>query len=309
VAPLSQREKTVRFYRPIMLDQSDQRINLPDNFWRQLMSLTESLAPQDRVLARTTGRYYGATRRIEDGGLPFMRIGVLRDKSDWPDTVEFSGASDELQALTLDGQQQLFESAFVVPFGGSLRIAVMPPIHGQVTPSGIGDWISFVAGHDVTDTRIELAPEVDKNVLEKLRNRATRLSKLTVRFPAGVDVPVSDMTNAGDSAKAVAMATQQRPLDASIEVTISTGNRSPIAAGVDMLEAAKSFIGLGADKLDVTMKLERANGETETEVHDVLQDKVTQRVMFSVHEDEKLTEKSVLTAINEAIETFQQQIT
>ena len=124
-----------------------------------------------------------------------------------------------------------------------------------------------------------------------------------------MEVPLADISNAGDSAKAVALATEQRPHEASIEVTISTGNRSPLGAGVDMLEAAKHFVGVGADKLDVTMKLERANGEIETEIHDVLKDKITERVTFSVHEDEKQTEVSVLVAINGAIETFQKQIT
>lgn len=271
------------------------------------MEASDSVKPEKRVLSRLTGRYYGATRQPEGGGLPYLRVGRLRDRSDWPDTVEFADAADGLQALELDGEQQLFESAYIVPFGASQRVAVMGPLQGLVSGAGLGDWISFMAGHDGTELRIELAPELDQKVLEKLSNQAVALSRLTVRFPAGADLDTGQLVDGGSAANAISDAVEARPTEASIEVTMSTGHRNPAGAGIDLLEAAKKLIGVGADKLEVTMKLESAGGFT-TETHNILRDDIAVNIAFAVDEDEAQTELSVLAAINVAIETFQKQI-
>lgn len=304
------RTKEVRFFRAALFDQNDQQITIPHGFWGEVMDASSSTAKDDvaaRVLSRLSGNYYGATRKPDGGGTRYLRVGALRERSDWPDTVEFAGVGDGLEALELDGEKQLFESAYVVPFGQSNRVAVMGPIRGMVTVTGIGEWVSMIAGHQGKATRIELLPEVDKGVLDKLNHDALTLSRLTVRFPAGVDVDETALTDVGASA-AISEAVAKRPKEASIEITMSTGNRRPEGTGSSLLNAARKLVGMGPDRLEVSMQLPKGADEVKTETHNVLKDQIARTVNFQVDADAALTELSVLAAISSAIEEFNQQI-
>ena len=310
---MGMRKKTVRFYNPVILDQNDQQVEIPQHYWSKVIEAALKKGTQDRILPRTgdTGDYYGRVSH-PDRGAPYLRIGRLRDRSEFPDTIDVSDLNDdELEALQLDDSQLLFESAYVVPFGLGNRVAVMGPIRGLVHSSSIAQWITFATGLENTDYRLELHPEYDKKALQKL-DQAEGVSRLTIRFPAGnlLDDPTAggDGAVTGDAYSAIAEASDLRPLETDLTITMSTAHRFPEGTALNLRETVKKLLGKGADKIEATMKFRQADGGLRTELHDLIRDDIAVNVEFEVEEGSPLEEASVLAAIAGAVRQFNERV-
>ena len=170
--------KTVKFYRPVLVHQDGSREDPSDDFWSDAHTVIAGLASKERGINYRAASYFGEAGSGKARAYRYIRVGRVRYRADWPETIDPNGHVDD---LNLDGRD-IFEGGYIVPFGTETRVAVIGPIRGLVSVNAIEWWLGQVLGLATTDVTLELVPEVDPALARKL-NEAIGVSRLSVRMP------------------------------------------------------------------------------------------------------------------------------
>lgn len=291
--------KQVRFFRPVLTDNNGKSVKLKSTFWDDVRRDIDALAEKDRNLRYGGAPYYGETGVALARAYPFIRVGRVRQQADWPDTLD---SNFTVAPLNLSNRN-LFEAGYVVPFGASNQIAYMGPLRGIVSMGAIEFWLGAVLGLPKLGQSLELAPEVDPNLLRKI-NAADGVSKLSVRVPYDESLRLAPGSRSRvENALASAVDTASDEVD--VELTFSYGRRTPkgtmrqeLKNTVQRLTRAK-----GLEKVEMSLLLPDGNG-FKTEHHELLKDTIAITRSWHVPDTHQITVDEAMQQIHEAIEQF-----
>lgn len=290
--------KTVKFYRPVLVHQDGSREEPNDDFWSGVHAYITSLDAGARGVNFRGASFFGEAAVGRARAYSFIRIGRVRYRADWPETIDPDGNVAE---LSLD-DRDIFEGGYVVPFGAETRVAVMGPVRGLVSVSAIEWWLGQALGLALTDVSLELVPEVDPTLARKL-NEAIGVSRLSVHLPKGT---VLEMDADSQVEQAFRAAHEASDDDLNVDLTFSFGHQRPTANKAGMLKRAAQRIAESgaAERVDVSLVLENPDGGYKVEQHELIRDRVSVTVQFDVEDDGRLSADEILDAVHAAIAAF-----
>lgn len=300
-------EKRVGFYQPILLDTDDQRHEIKGgDFWSDVHRDIAALSYAERRFNLNAAPFYGVADVGTKPAQKYIRLGRVRTASDWPDTIDDRDQSTA--PLTLPTGRNLFESAYMVPFGTTNVVAIMGPMHGIVSIRAVERWLNVALDLVTKGYTLELLPVVDTAVADKLV-ASEGVTRLQVRVPAGSSLELPDGAKTGAELaleNAVAAAVEEL----SAEIVLSAGRGR--ATAKSRLDLKKSVLRLlragGIDKLEVTMTSEdEATGRLVSQQHDLLRDIITTTATFPTDDHTQLDVDDVLIGINEAIRQYRER--
>lgn len=290
--------KIVKFYRPVLIHQDGSREEPNDDFWAAAHAHIASSDPGVRGVNFRGASFFGEAAVGRARAYQFIRVGRVRYRADWPETIDPDGNVDE---LTLEGRD-IFEGGYVVPFGTETRVAVMGPVRGLVSVAAIEWWLGHVLGIAATNTSLELVPEIDPTLARKL-NEAIGVSRLSVHMPKGTAL---NMEVDSQVEEAFATAHEASDDDLNVDLTFSFGHQRPQEEKAGMLKRAAQKIAESgsAERVDVSLMLEDADGGYKIEQHELIRDRVAVTVRFDVDDDSRLSADEILDAVHAAITEF-----
>ncbi|MCZ2827734.1 hypothetical protein O2W14_02635 [Modestobacter sp. VKM Ac-2986] len=290
----------VRFYEPLIRNQQGQRQTISGEFWKEARKDINDLAEADRNHTYRGVRYYGENRDPVSPATPYIYVGRLRPAADHPDGFRpGSGILGPLQPAQVG--DLISEPTLVLPFGTTNYVAVMSPVTGGTRIQAIEYWLNMALGFFPTDNTLTLAPLFDKKMTDKLAN-STGATRVQVRVAPGRDLPEN---LPGRLMRAVRASSQVTPSDLSVEMTWSFGHASGSQPSrVELLEAAREiWTGGWAESAEVNLEVQR-DDKIKTEIHQLINDRLTYTAKFDVPEGQSPTEQSVLKGMQDAIKQF-----
>jgi hypothetical protein len=293
--------KTVRFFRPVLIESDESRTDLDGTFWPSLRAHVAGLDTTARRVTVGGVRYRGDAGVGKVRSLPYLRVGSMRPPADWPDTVD---DVDEVEHLQLTGRV-LLENAYLVPFGTTSQVALMNPITGLVPMSAIETWIATVLDLQTQGQSIEFVPEVDTQVLAKL-NRSIAVASVKVKIPYDDDLDMPD-GSASRVESALSDLEDAAGPELDIEIKLSHGRRTPQQMGLTLKNFAQRLSrATGPERIDVSMVLPSGDG-FKRETHNLLRDEIAVTAKFTRPDDQQLSVDEILDAMGEAIGQFRQR--
>lgn len=295
-------KKVVRFYRPFIAEMDDSTALAPAGFWNGVHERLGDLDSQRRRIRIGSDPWFGDAGTGSRVALNFVRCGRERLRGDWPSVVDSQG---EVVPLALaDGN--LFEASYLVPFGAEgERVAIVGPLRGSAALSRIEAWLGQALEFPGRGKKLVLEPIIDERVAEKLAS-SIGVSRLEVTIPANHssvrDAPSSEVERAF-------AATEGLGAELDRTFTYSYANRKKGSRVEDLLRATRSILRMGdASKIKATLMLPR-DGEIQTEVHDLIRDRVSVEVDFHIDDDSQPEIDDMLTGMSLAIREFQSRST
>ena len=227
--------KIVRFYEPIHVDMKGTIRPLTSQFWTELRNSLSQLPHKDRESEYRGSIYYGEAKRARRPALPYLHIGRLRDRSDWPNTYEpDTGEIADLELAT--PELVLVERTYLVPFGSHDLVAIVSPL-GAASFQAIQRWLTEMCDLTLSDSLIELRPFIDEAVIRKLNERAVGVTKLSVPVPSDAEV---EQQGGGQVGRALRNAVNDNTPDLTISMKWSfERTRGSDAGRRGLLEAAR----------------------------------------------------------------------
>lgn len=305
------RKRRIYFFEPIEFDQHDRPTSYTQSFWTNFHSHVKDLGnPADpeknkRLRMEYLGRKYSGAARLEIAPAEnYFYIAKARPGSDWPD-VE-TADSQTTQLALADPSSRLVEPAYLLPVSGTPYVAALRTSGGP-SWSAIENWISSVSGLATQDKRIELAPYVREDQLERLR-AANGVSKLHLKVePDAAGLGSID----GELAKALETVQHLGAGAVSVEIGLSFGRARPD-------ERAAEDIARQVERLITNVKFKNASATIMApsedgksfakESVDFYKDRVTGTEYVGTNEDEAATPPVVLKAMSEAIRKFKKSL-
>lgn len=300
------RERTVYFFEPIVLDQSDDVQLMPAEFWDVVHERVLHLPEEERRGEYFGRRHIGYAKEEVTPALRYLYLGRLRPGSDWPDV---SGEDGEVASLASTGfNGTLIEPAYLLGVGGTNYLALMRSSAGPST-TAVARWLNDVSGFNELDHRLELRPYVRPDALERL-GRAQGAAKIHLKVDPGV---MNDASPRDELGRALKIAQEAGAGGVSVELTVSFGNARPTdGAGADLVEGVRELLtGSGAvslKKAAATVIVENEAGELVRDKIDFTMDRITVRQQVGANEDQEPTPPVVLSAMVKAIQKFREQI-
>jgi hypothetical protein len=121
--------KQVKFYSAVGVHKDGSRDELDGSFWTDAHAQISGLPEGHRSITYNRAPYFGEAGVGHARAYPYLRVGRIRRRGDWPDTVDGRGTVAPLDLQGVD----LFEGAYLVPFGTVNRVAFMGPLRGVVS--------------------------------------------------------------------------------------------------------------------------------------------------------------------------------
>lgn len=292
--------KIVKFYRPVLVYQDGTRAEPDDDFWTDTHAFIASLAYSARGANFGGASYFGEAATGRTRAHRYIRVGRVRYRADWPETVDPAGNVDE---LALDGRD-IFEGGYLVPFGSETRVAIMGPIRGLVSIKAMEAWLVQVLGLATSDATLELTPEVDPALARKL-DEAVGVSRLSVRLPKGTALGLRAESQVEEAFAAARNASAD---DLYVDMTFSFGHQRPTErAGMLKKAAQKIADSGGAERIDANLMLADGKGGYTVEQHELIRDHMAVTVDFDVNDNDRISPDEILDAIHRAITEFRQR--
>jgi len=292
--------KLVRFYQPICIERDGTRVEFSDGFWVDVRQQLSSMTVQERTASIHLAPYFGEAAVGLVRASPFIRVGRVRKPADFPDTLSAAGVVAPLQLDDAD----IFEGAYVVPFGPSNRIAFMGPLRGAlVTHSTVASWLTQVLGFVQHGRHVEFVPEIDPNLLDELA-KSDGLKRLKVQVAKGSTLPTPERGR-GAIEDALQQAVQVAGDDFDVVMGFSAGHATPSRdRRRELRETAKRLVKHGGAKsIEVGMLLEDDNG-TRVKTVDLLKNRVGFRVEIPADPQTRVSTDEILEAVDDAIKQF-----
>ena len=289
--------KTVRFYRPMIIEQDDSASPAPAGFWSSAHGVISSASVAARRMNIKTAPWFGDAGAGTSRAYPYIRCGRVRLPGDWPPVLDDHG--NVIPLSLVDGN--LFETAYLVPFGTAERIAMVGPVRGLVAKSSIETWLGALLNLPPQGRSLRLEPLIDEAVATKLAE-SIGVSRLSVTIPAHTafeapDGPKSEVEQALESTQALGQ-------DLDRTMTFSYGSRRKGAWIEELLTAARRLKRAeGVTKIEATLMLPTDTG-FRTEVHDLIEDRIAITAEFPVDDDSQPDVETMLEGIHDAIEEF-----
>jgi hypothetical protein len=292
--------KLVRFYEPLIRNQKGERQTISGEFWKDVRESIDALAESERNHTYRGVRYYGESRGPVSPATPYIYVGRLRPTADHPDGFRpGTGIMGPLKPAQ-DGDL-ISEPTLLLPFGTQNYVAVMSPVTGGTRIQAIEHWLNLALGFFPTDNHLSLAPLWDKKMADKLAN-SSGATRVMVRVAPGQQVP---QELPGRLMNAVRVSAETTPGDLSVEMTWSFGHASGSQPSkTELLRAAREiWSGEWAATAEVNLEVQKGE-KIKTEVHHLINDRLTYTAKFDVAEGQSPTEESVLKGMQDAIAQF-----
>lgn len=292
--------KTVKFYEPLIRNQKGERQTISGEFWKDARESINELSEAERNHTYRGVRYYGESRNPVSPATPYVYVGRLRPAADHPDGFRpGAGILGPLQPAQ-DGDL-ISEPTLVLPFGTQNYVAVMSPVTGGTRIQAIEHWLNLALGFFPTDNALALAPLWDKKMADKLAN-SSGATRVQVRVAPGNEVP-GELP--GRLMNAVRASAEITPSDLSVEMTWSFGHASGSQPSkTELLQAAREiWAGEWADTAEVNLEVQKGE-KIKTEIHHLINDRLTYTAKFDVAEGQSPSEMSVLKGMQDAIAQF-----
>ncbi len=296
-------KKQVKFLSPIVIDEDEQRRELEPGFWDGLHQDIEVMPADDRSFNVNLAPYLGEAGAGSSIRRKYIRVGRIRRPADWPETVDES--SGTTGPLSLPPGRNLFEAAYIVPFGTKNRIAFMGPLRGIVTIRTLEMWLGQVMDLPLKNHRLELVPEVDLEAFDKLI-ASDGVNRLQLRLPAGAmtDAEIGDEEGADAAFRELS---NEFGDDLSIEITLSPGHSTAPTDTRERLKAVTQWLVRSnrADKVKATFtNWDGEEGRLKREEHDLIRDVITATAEFGTDDETKLDVDDILEEIDRLINDF-----
>lgn len=298
-------QKKVGFYRPIIIDDKENRHEVKgSDFWAKTHKAIGELEFKARRVPVNAAPFHGEVGLGTAPAVKYIRLGRVRYASDWPELLD--DHAEKVEVLDLPNGRNLFECAYLVPFGTINRVALMGPLRGIVTVRQVETWLGAMLGLPTKGHRLELAPEVDSAIYEKL-TQSEGVTRIEVRVPKGADLELPSGEKTGAEA-ALDEAVQAAGDKLITELIFSAGHGQADAKTRSRLKKAAVRLAraTGVDRLHVTMTTEsKDSSRLKSSGHDLFRDLITATAKFDVDDHTQLEVDEVLTGIQEAIQDFQ----
>ncbi len=297
--------KVVRFYEPIRVDQQGVASAYPPGYWRTLRRSVPH-TPARRRNNHNGMLFAGDAAVGKAPALPYLRIGRLRARAEWPEIWTDSGGAQGPLTGGSD-ETRLFEVVYLVPFGANNNVAVMAPQASTTSLSAMEAWLTAMSGQVTTGYTTELRPLVDASATQKLE-AAVGIRRLHLRTVPGFRPTAGDLQQGGQVARALGAALAGGGEEMQVEMTIGFGHQQASADGQAELLRGTRWLRRrgGASKLQVTMLLpDEDTGGLKSEMHDLIRDNIAVNTRFSVPEEVTPSEGVILTALSDAIAMFE----
>jgi hypothetical protein len=298
-------KKVVRFYdlrhiQSSTVESSPEEV--ASGFWTKLHERVEKLSPRDRRILVGNRRVIGEARTGVRPATPYFYIGAIRDRAEWPDTIqEDTGVFGE---LSVDGEgKALAEPAYVVPFGAENQVAVLSMSAGSPRANAIESWVTAAlskrAGYD---GMLMLLPIVNDTVRRRL-GEASGATKFQVKIHRDAPIPEGGGGLVGRAARAA----QEVSTETDLELVWSLGNRAGSTDTTSQLLDAARWVREDFVKSASVGLIWEENGRTRRKTYDLLKEVFTSKQEFEIRSNEPPSELSVLTGINKAIDQFRKE--
>lgn len=303
---MATRERTVYFFEPVVLDQSNNVQPMPEEFWDWVHERVLHLSDAERRGEYFGRRHIGYAKEETSPALRYLYLGRLRPGADWPDVSGEDGEIASLASTGFDGA--LIEPAYLLGVAGTNYLAVMRSSAGPST-TAVARWLNDVSGFNEQGERLELRPYVRRDQLERL-GRAQGAAKIHLKVDPGV---MNDANPHDELGRALKIAQDAGAGGVSVELTVSFGNARPTdGAGQGLVEGVRELLlsenSVPLKKASATVMLEDEAGQLVRDKIDFTMDRITVRQQVGANEDEEPTPPVVLSAMATAITKFRDQI-
>ncbi|MFD4958429.1 hypothetical protein [Microbacterium sp. NPDC058389] len=272
------------------------------DFWLRTLAKLEAITDHKKRIHRHSGRrFYGVVARPKSPPIHHIQIGRLRDLSDHLEQTDLS--SGTVAPLTLGPNLRVSEPTFVVPFGLKGRVAIMSP-GGSTRQETIASWLTGVLNLATSGKSVRFRPVVDEAALTRLVNSQGAVG---VEFnldaeepiPSDTEVPILD---------AVEQVRKKGPSVGTITIGWTLGRDGGTISDRGLIKKLAQKIAEGgiAKRGKVNLVLDDGQGGVKREVHSLFEDQVVTKVSYEVEADVRTSSEIVLSAINDAISTFNQ---
>lgn len=294
-------KKTVRFYqlKHIASTTVESEItDAPENFWTALHDQVLKIDAIDRRVNVRSRVIYGEAKTSPNPAQRYFYIGGLRSRAEWPDSLSAeSGSIGELRPE--DDNISLVEPAYVVPFGYSNQIAMLNMSAGSPRVAALESWVTAVVGRNGYQGVFTLLPIINSRVQQRLAE-AVGATKFTVKVQQSTPIPEYGGGTVGQAARAAKAVSTETD----IELGWSLANRKGSSDTKGSLLAAARWIRDDWVK-SASVNLELPDGEHFKRLkYDLIKEQFTSTQRFEIRSDSSPSELSVLTGINQAIESF-----
>lgn len=290
-------DKVVRFYRPLIIEKNDSVSAVPTGFWKAAHQLVQKASAADRRFKLAGSLWYGDAGVGTKRAYEYFRCGRVRLPGDWPAVVDNLGG---VTPLTLS-EGNLFEAAYLVPFGNKERVSLVGPLHGTVAKSSLEAWLGALLELPKQGRSLKLEPLIDEELATKLAE-SVGVSRLSVNLPANEEFVPPD----GEQSEVEAAILSSNSLGAGLDrnLTFSYGRRKKGEFIQPLLQAARRLVRAeGVTKVEATLLLPAEEG-FRSEVHELLEDRIVIRASFNVDENAQPSSEDMLDGVHSAIEEF-----
>lgn len=292
------KKRTVRFYRPALVDGNGNSKYVADDFWTKFIAHVAGSDRADRESSRNGRILLGVGGDNVKHATKYLYIGRMRAKGDYPDDFDVKG----MQANSLAFNKSIGEIAepcYIVPTGQKTTIAVLRTSGGPRIED-IEAYITDVGGFVGQQKSFALQPVVSTDQWNLL-NQSQLVSKLEVRVDA-VNAPT--IATAGKVGAAVRNVLDLADTDATLDVKLSFGHGVPdTSAGHKFSAEAKKFLQSGDyGKAIATLKIPNGSGGWRTESVNFIRELVTYQATVGQTDSDPLTPDLVLPEILTAID-------
>lgn len=292
--------KRVTFYDTVVdvtdLNGIESTKTVGPNFWPKLMSKLDGTKPQRRIQTVSSVRYFGQVVLPKSPAVRHLQIGRLRDLSEHLEQTNIS--SGNVGPLLLpDPNLRVSEPTFVVPFGGSGRVAMISPGR-QTRHETIGRWITGVLNYLPKGKSVRFVPVIDRDILGTVL-----ASQGAVGIEFNFDADTSLKGTGSKFLTAVEEVRTQGPKTGTVTVGWSLGIDGGSHQDKDLLQKAAEKIIQGrlAKRATANLVVEDDDGNIRRETHNLFEDKIVTTVKYRVEPDATQTTESILNEVVKAM--------
>jgi hypothetical protein len=272
------------------------------DFWLKTLAKLEAVKDHKKRIHRHSGRrFYGVVSRPMSPPINHLQIGRLRDLSDHLEQTDLS--SGAVAPLTLGPNLRVSEPTFLVPFGLRGRVAIMSP-GGSTRQETIANWLTGVLDLVPDGKSIRFRPVVDESALTRLIGSQGAVG---VEFNLDAEEPIPSDEQV-PILEAVEQVRKKGPSVGTITIGWTLGRAGGTISDRSLIKKLAQKIAEGgiAKRGKVNLVLDDGAGGVKHEVHSLVEDQVVTKVSYEVEADVRTSSEVVLSAINDAISTFNQ---
>lgn len=297
-------KRQVYFYETYVVDdRTGKSRRVQSNFWPKLRARIGAQLEADRTVRVQGVGYVGELRSISTPACGYIYLGRLRTQDEWPDGYRRGAGFSDLAPVNADS---LGEPAYLVDIIGSSRVAVMGRSGWAPRPSATEIWLATVAGLSATRKSIELRPIINPNFIRDLE-ASVGAKKLRLTVDKAKAIPEDGGGRLADAFRSA----QDVSSEMSVTVEWSVGRAKPSDMALESLGSSLKWAVAHEvpDNGSVSLVLENEDGDRRVAHYDLVKQRMTEQADIPDGvEGERVSEASVISAIQTAVERLQQRL-